>query len=130
LEKDILDIPMVITRTERSATLPFIELNGSGYIKIIGKAISPDMRKPFLSLFWGINKIVSPVVYITVDLEVASASTKRYLYILFRIINHHQPINEVNVFWFFDENDREEMLYLGELFKEQFPEFSFSFFGK
>ena len=111
---------------EATRETPFVQISYDGNIHITGNATGLNIDKFFLSLFWGINKLTSQKLIITIDLNKYSVAAIRNIFILLRIISKHPHINDATVIWFSAGPFEKE---IGETYSELLPEFNFLYYN-
>jgi hypothetical protein len=107
-------------------SLPTVELNTSGDLKITGRALPEDANKFFAPLLAWISGFTSEEIHLEINLDYFNTSVSKQLLDFFKIMEGNPGIKAVHVKWMYEEGD-EEMLESGELYQELLPGFNFTF---
>lgn len=111
---------------EGTDTLPTVEMQSNGKIKIEGRALPEDAIRFFKPVLNWINEYTGNTIVIDLNLEYFNTSVSKQLHDFFIILNKKPETTKINVTWHYEEGD-DEMLESGEIYEELFPRFSFTF---
>ena len=111
---------------EGSDTLPNVELNVSGKIKIAGRAMPEDAARFFQPLHAWITDFEGSDLNMDINLEYFNTSVSKQLFDFFTIINKKPNNCKIQLTWHYEEGD-DEMYEAGEIYEELFPRFNFRY---
>ncbi len=111
---------------EGTESLPTVEMNTSGKILLEGRALPEDAVRFFQPIQTWSKEFNGENITIDINLEYFNTSVSKQLHDFFTILNSKPESVQINVTWHFEEGD-DEMEESGEIYKELFPRFNFSF---
>jgi hypothetical protein len=111
---------------EGTDTLPSVEMNANGQIKLKGRAMPEDAVRFFQPILTWVKEYNGSELLIDINLEYFNTSVSKQLHDFFTLINHKPQSCTIDVIWNYEEGD-DEMQESGEIYKELFPRFKFSF---
>jgi hypothetical protein len=111
---------------EGTDTLPSVEMNADGKIKLKGRALPEDAVRFFQPIHTWIKEYQGTNIVIDLNLEYFNTSVSKQLHDFFNLLNRKPEHCQVAVTWHYEEGD-DEMLESGEIYKELFPRFNFTF---
>jgi hypothetical protein len=111
---------------EGTDTLPNVEMNADGRIALKGRALPEDAARFFHPIHTWIKEYHGNEIYIDINLEYFNTSVSKQLHDFFNILNHKPQNCIISILWNYEEGD-DEMQESGEIYKELFPRFNFSF---
>lgn len=109
---------------EPTVKSPLFEFSPTGFLVIEGRAINQHAENEFLEAIDWVSNIDINVINLTVKLDFINISSSRQLLNLFNALEKNNRIDELNVHWYFDEDDA-DLIDTGLIFKEIFPEINF-----
>lgn len=111
---------------EGTDTLPTIEMQTSGRIKLEGRALPEDAVRFFQPILTWSKEFTGEEIQIDINLEYFNTSVSKQLHDFFTILNNKPDGVRINVTWHYEEGD-DEMEESGEIYKDLFPRFNFGF---
>lgn len=111
---------------EGTDTLPSVEMNANGWIKLKGRALPEDAVRFFQPILSWLKEYHGNDIKIDVNLEYFNTSVSKQLHDFFNLLNHKPQDCNIAITWNYEEGD-DEMLESGEIYKELFPRFTFTF---
>jgi hypothetical protein len=111
---------------EGTDTLPNVEMDIKGRIKIEGRALPEDAIRFFKPILTWVSEYSGEMFDINVILEYFNTSVSKQLHNFFKILNNKPENINISVIWHYEEGD-DEMLESGEIYEELFPRFNFKF---
>lgn len=111
---------------EGTDTLPNVEMNIEGSIKLEGRALPEDAVKYFEPILNWTTNFEGALLNVDLNLEYFNTSVSKQLHNFLEILDKKTDSCEVNVVWNYEEGD-DEMLESGEIYDELFPGLNFDF---
>lgn len=111
---------------EGTDTLPSVEMNSNGGVKIKGRALPEDAVRFFQPILTWIKEYHGNEITIDFNLEYFNTSVSKQLHDFFNLLNHKPQTCKIDIIWHYEEGD-DEMHESGEIYKELFPRFNFTF---
>ena len=111
---------------EGTETLPFVEMQSNGNIKIEGRALLEDAYLFFQPILNWIREFNGEKFVLNINLEYFNTSVSKQLHDFFTLLNSKPKTIKIDVTWHYEEGD-DEMKESGEIYKDLFPRFNFKF---
>lgn len=111
---------------EGTDTLPNVEMEIKGRIKIEGRALPEDAVRFFKPILAWISEFSGDLIAVDINLEYFNTSVSKQLHDFFNILNAKPENCNISVTWHYEEGD-DEMFESGEIYEELFPRFNFKF---
>ncbi len=111
---------------EGSDTLPSVQLNSSGLLKITGRALPENAFNFFKPIIEWVKDFSSETVNIEINLEYYNTAVSKQLYDFLKVIDANYNNKKINLNWFYEEGD-DEILESGEIYEELLPRINFNF---
>lgn len=105
---------------------PLFEFSPSGYLVIEGKAINYSAEDEFLQAINWCQYIKAGIVNLTIKLDYLNIASSRQLFNLFSTLANNTNIKVFCIHWYMDIDDV-DLIETGHIFREIFPEISFTF---
>jgi hypothetical protein len=111
---------------EGSKTLPTIDFDTSGHLKMQGRIITENANVTFAPLIeWAKNIEVEKVTF-DIELDYLNTSASMQLYSLLKELEENKSIKTLNINWHYDEDD-EDHLETGQFFEERLTRGKFKY---
>lgn len=111
---------------EGSASLPAIELNVSGNIKISGRALPENALNFFAPVIAWVKEFSNPELNIEINLEYFNTAVSKQLHDLLRAAEKNSNYKTINLKWFYEDGD-DEILESGEIYEELMQRINFTY---
>lgn len=111
---------------EGTETLPAVEMSTSGKILLEGRALPEDAVRFFQPIHTWSKEYNGKKLKVDINLEYFNTSVSKQLHDFFTILNTKPDSVKIDVTWHYEEGD-DEMEESGEIYRELFPRFNFSF---
>jgi len=111
---------------EGTDTLPTVEMNTAGNVKLEGRALPEDAVRFFQPIIHWVNEYAGKNLDININLEYFNTSVSKQLHDFINLLNNKPADCKVQVQWHYEEGD-DEMLESGEIYEELFPRIAFSY---
>jgi hypothetical protein len=111
---------------EGSDTLPTIELNDNGLIKITGRALPENAFDFFRPIIKWVKEFTAVDINIEINLEYFNTAVSKQLHDFLKTIEENPNNKKINLKWFYEEGD-DEILESGEIYEELLPRIKFSY---
>jgi hypothetical protein len=111
---------------EGTDTLPSVEMQSNGKIKIEGRALPEDAVRFFRPILTWVSEYGENNLTIDINLEYFNTSVSKQLHSFFTILNKKPESTKISIAWHYEDGD-DEMLESGEIYEELFPRFKFSY---
>lgn len=111
---------------EGSDSLPAVELNNSGFIKLTGRALPENAFDFFNPLIKWVKDFSCKELNIEINLEYFNTAVSKQLHDLLKAIENNQNYHKINLKWFYEEGD-DEILESGEIYEELLPRINFTY---
>jgi len=108
-------------------TLPTVDFNPNGDLKIDGKAIPEDAKKLFIPIFEWLEKLDVENVEFDVNLYYFNTAVSKLLFDMFFNTVENKNIKNILVKWRYEEGD-DDSHESGLMYRDQIPEIKFEFF--
>lgn len=111
---------------EGTDTLPKVDMDISGDVKLEGRALPEDAARFFQPILGWMNEYAGPKLEVSINLEYFNTSVSKQLHDFISLINNKPEDCQVQVLWHYEEGD-DEMLESGEIYEELFPRIKFTY---
>lgn len=111
---------------EGTDTLPMVELDTEGTIKLEGRALPEDAVKFFEPILNWTANYQGSALNVSINLEYFNTSVSKQLHNFLELLDKKPADCITNVSWHYEEGD-DEMLESGEIYHELFPNLNFDF---
>lgn len=111
---------------EGSDSLPAVEFNTSGLLKLTGRALPENAFDFFNPLIKWVRDFSCDELQIEINLEYFNTAVSKQLHDLLKTIENNQNYKQINLKWFYEEGD-DEILEAGEIYEELLPRIKFTY---
>lgn len=111
---------------EGSDSLPAVEFNNSGLLKITGRALPENAFEFFNPLIKWVKDFTCEELNIEINLEYFNTAVSKQLHDLLKAIQGNQNYQKINLKWFYEDGD-DEILEAGEIYEELLPRIKFTY---
>ncbi len=111
---------------EGSETLPTIQFNTNGDLKIKGRALIENAIDFFDPIIAWIKKFPSENITLEINMDYFNTAVSKQMHDLFKALEDNENITSPNIKWYYEEGD-DEILESGEIYEELFPDLNFTF---
>lgn len=111
---------------EGSASMPSVEFNTSGILKISGRALPENAHEFFNPLILWVKDFVIDEVTLEINLEYFNTAVSKQLYDFLKAVESNPNFKKIKLKWFYEDGD-DEILESGEIYEELLPKISFEY---
>lgn len=111
---------------EGSETLPTVEFQTNGLLKLNGRALPENAHNFFQPLIIWVKEFAIDELNIEINLEYFNTAVSKQLYDFLKAIESNNNYKKINLKWFYEDGD-DEILESGEIYEELLPRFNFSY---
>ena len=111
---------------EGSDSLPAVELNNSGLIKLTGRALPENAFDFFNPLIKWVKDFSCEELKIEINLEYFNTAVSKQLHDLLKTIEDNQNYQIINLKWYYEDGD-DEIMEAGEIYEELLPRIKFTY---
>lgn len=111
---------------EGSDTLPAVQFNTDGLLKITGRALPENAFEFFNPLITWIKEFSKDEVNLEINLEYFNTAVSKQLHDFLKAVEANQKLKKINVKWFYEDGD-DEILESGEIYEELLPRLNFTY---
>jgi hypothetical protein len=111
---------------EGSDTLPSVQLNTSGLLKIFGRALPENAFNFFSPIISWVKEFSAEIITIEINLEYYNTAVSKQLYDFLHVIDSNPNNKKINLKWYYEEGD-DEILESGEIYEELLPRINFNY---
>ena len=111
---------------EWSDSLPAVEFNNTGLLKITGRALPENAFEFFNPLITWVKEFSCEELSIEINLEYFNTAVSKQLHDLLKAIQNNQNYQKINLKWFYEDGD-DEILEAGEIYEELLPRIKFTY---
>jgi hypothetical protein len=111
---------------EGSESLPAVEFNNSGTIKITGRALPENAIEFFNPLIKWVRDFSCEELNVEINLEYFNTAVSKQLHDLLKAIEKNPNYHKINLKWFYEDGD-DEILESGEIYEELLPRIKFTY---
>ena len=111
---------------EGSDSLPTVQFNTDGLLKITGRALPENAFQLFSPLIAWVKEFSCDEVNLEINLEYFNTAVSKQLHDYLKAVESNQKLKKINVKWFYEDGD-DEILESGEIYEELLPRMNFSY---
>lgn len=111
---------------EGSETLPNVEFQTNGLLKITGRALPENAHNFFNPLIAWIKEFVIDELNIEINLEYFNTAVSKQLYDFLKATESNDKFKTINLKWFYEDGD-DEIKESGEIYEELLQRINFSY---
>jgi len=111
---------------EGSDSLPEVDFNTNGTLKITGRALPEDAFSFFNPLITWVKEFSCNELNLEINLEYFNTAVSKQLHDFLKAIEGNKGYQKVNLKWYYEDGD-DEILESGEIYEELLPGFNFSY---
>lgn len=111
---------------EGTDTLPTVEFNTSGQLKIQGRALPENAHAFFNPLIQWVKGFSIDEINLSINLEYFNTAVSKQLYDFLKAVESNQGFKKINLMWHYEDGD-DEILESGEIYEELLPRINFSY---
>jgi len=111
---------------EGTDTLPAVEFNTNGLLKISGRALPENAYTFFNPLITWVKEFSIDHLKLEINLEYFNTAVSKQLYDFLKAVEANQHFKKINLKWFYEDGD-DEILESGEIYEELLPRISFDY---
>jgi hypothetical protein len=111
---------------EGSESLPTVEFNINGLLKITGRALPENAYNFFSPLITWVKEFSFDDLNIEINLEYFNTAVSKQLYDLLKTIEANTRYKKINLKWFYEDGD-DEILEAGEIYEDLLPRIKFTY---
>ena len=102
---------------EGSETLPTVEFQTNGLLKLNGRALPENAHNFFQPLIIWVKEFAIDELNIEINLEYFNTAVSKQLYDFLKAIESNNNYKKINLKWFYEDGD-DEILESGEIYEE------------
>ncbi len=111
---------------EGSDSLPQVEFNTSGKLKIEGRALPENAHDFFKPLITWVKEFAIDELNLEIILEYFNTSVSKQLYDFLKAIESNPKYKTINLKWSYEDGD-DEILESGEIYEDLLPRINFQY---
>jgi hypothetical protein len=111
---------------EGSESLPTVEFNTSGLLKLSGRALPENAHNFFNPLILWVKEFSIDELTVEINLEYFNTAVSKQLFDLLKAIESNARYKKISLKWFYEEGD-DEILEAGEIYEELLPRIKFTY---
>ncbi|MBN1951119.1 MAG: DUF1987 domain-containing protein [Bacteroidales bacterium] len=111
---------------EGSSTMPSVELNTNGLLRIAGRALPENAHEFFSPMIQWVKAFSIDEVRLEINLEYFNTAVSKQLYDFLKAVEGNTNFKKINLKWFYEDGD-DEILESGEIYDELLPRISFDY---
>lgn len=111
---------------EGTDTMPAVEFNTNGVLKIEGRALPENAHNFFTPLIKWVKEFSADILTIEINLEYFNTAVSKQLYDFLKTVETNKNFRKINLKWFYEDGD-DEILESGEIYEELLPGISFNY---
>jgi len=111
---------------EGSDTMPTVEFNTNGLLKIEGRALPENAHEFFSPLIKWVREFSIEKLTLQINLEYFNTAVSKQLYDFLKAVENNQNFKKITLKWFYEDGD-DEILESGEIYEELLPRFTFEY---
>ncbi len=111
---------------EGSDSLPTVQFNTDGLLKITGRALPENAHNFFSPLIAWVKEFSKDELTLEINLEYFNTAVSKQLHDFFKAVESNQKFKKINVKWYYEDGD-DEILESGEIYEELLPRMNFSY---
>ena len=111
---------------EKTKNMPEVKLLTNGNLSFKGRILAEDSTQFFEPIFDWIENIDIENVTFTINIDYMNTSASKLLFTALRMIDENKKVSNCIVIWMYEEDD-DELLEMGEYYKESLLRTGFKF---
>jgi hypothetical protein len=111
---------------EGSDSLPTVEFNVNGLLKLTGRALPENAHNFFNPLITWVKEFSVDKLKIEINLEYFNTAVSKQLYDWLKAVESNSNYKEIYLKWFYEEGD-DEILEAGEIYEDLLPRIKFDY---
>ena len=111
---------------EGSETLPTVEFQTNGLLKIHGRALPENAFSFFNPLITWVKEFSSKELNLEINLEYFNTAVSKQLYDFLKAIESNGNFGKINLKWYYEDGD-DEILESGEIYEDLLPRINFTY---
>jgi hypothetical protein len=111
---------------EGSETLPTVEFQTNGLLKIYGRALPENAFNFFSPLITWVKEFSTPEINLEINLEYFNTAVSKQLYDFLKAVEGNSNFGKINLKWYYEDGD-DEILESGEIYEDLLPKINFSY---
>jgi len=111
---------------EGSGTLPSVEFQTNGLLKLNGRALPENAYNFFNPLITWVTEFAIEELNVEINLEYFNTAVSKQLYDFLKAVESNNNFGKINLKWFYEDGD-DEILESGEIYEELLPRINFSY---
>jgi hypothetical protein len=111
---------------EGSSTMPTVEFNTSGLLKIVGRALPENAHQFFSPLITWVKEFIHDDVTVEINLEYFNTAVSKQLYDFLKAVEGNTNFKKIKCKWFYEDGD-DEILESGEIYEDLLPNIKFEY---
>ena len=111
---------------EGSQTLPTVEFQTNGLLKLNGRALPENAHNFFKPLITWVKEFTVDELNLEINLEYFNTAVSKQLYDFLKAVEANNNYKKINLKWFYEDGD-DETKESGEIYEELLPKINFSY---
>jgi hypothetical protein len=111
---------------EGSQTLPTVEFQTNGLLKLNGRALPENAHNFFKPLITWVKEFTVDELNLEINLEYFNTAVSKQLYDFLKAVEANNNYKKINLKWFYEDGD-DEIKESGEIYEELLPKINFSY---
>jgi hypothetical protein len=111
---------------EGSDTMPTVEFNTNGLLKITGRAFPEDAHDFFSPLITWVREFGIDEVKIEINLEYFNTAVSKQLLDFLKAVESNPRFKKISLKWLYEDGD-DEILESGEIYEDLLPRIKFNY---
>jgi hypothetical protein len=111
---------------EGSQTLPTVEFQTNGLLKLNGRALPENAHNFFKPLITWVKEFTIDELNVEINLEYFNTAVSKQLYDFLKAVESNDKYKKINLKWFYEDGD-DEIKESGEIYEELLPKINFSY---
>jgi hypothetical protein len=111
---------------EGSESLPTVEFNTNGLLKLTGRALPENAHNFFNPLITWVKEFSIDDLKIEINLEYFNTAVSKQLYDLLKSVESNTRFKKISLKWFYEDGD-DEILEAGEIYEDLLPRIKFTY---
>ena len=109
-----------------SDSLPTVQLNTNGLLKLTGRALPENAHDFFSPVIAWAREFSADTINLEINLEYFNTAVSKQLFDFLKAIESNPKNKKINLKWMYEEGD-DEILESGEIYEEMFPRINFNY---
>jgi hypothetical protein len=107
-------------------SLPYVEFNTNGKLRIQGRIITDNAINTFAPLLLWIKNLEAKKIEFSIELDYINTSASKQLFSMLRSLDENSNIDEILVKWYYEADD-DDHLETGEFFEDKLSRVEFEY---